>query len=79
MAVPNRNGRLHLTDVHQNSPASLVLHFLKILILLTACIIKYYYFLFCFLEVDWEEAAREVKASAMMYQVLQTSDVPYDI
>ena len=23
MAAPNMNGRLHLTDVHQNSPASL--------------------------------------------------------
>ena len=25
MAAPNRNGRLHLTGVHQNSPASLTI------------------------------------------------------
>ena len=24
MAAPNKNGRLHSTDVHQNSPSSLV-------------------------------------------------------
>ena len=29
MAAPNMNGRLHLTDVHQNSPASFVIQLLE--------------------------------------------------